>query len=195
MIAARRNLFALAALGLCAAATAAGAQQRPPRSPAPLSLQQALAPECGPVDRKQEKRDADKVRAAEAAFARGGFKGLRRHVPALEDVVRRAPKDFEAHESCGMMASLLDGLTRAARTKSGRREVVIEVPAGGSPYPRASLLAGSYAIETGAFEHAAALLLRGLEMTPTDPGLTTEAAGALTRLDGGRRRFNLSPAL
>lgn len=132
----------------------------------------------------QQAADEQLVRAAIAA---GSFEALKGHLPALREVLDRAPARFPAVEVRGERtivraddqdSAMILALVVSAATKDRKTTVVTEF----NTYPDAALLLATYANEMKRPEEALAYLERGLALQPDDGNLVSEKAAALGAL-------------
>jgi len=134
-----------------------------------------------PGGNPQQARDEAVVRAALAART---FEALAQHMPALRQVLDKAPTSFPLVEQRGDLtivredgqtpAFVLALLVTAAAEKRNTR-VVREF----NTYPLAALLLASYATEMKQPAQALAILDMGLKIQPGNSGLVSEKAAAL----------------
>jgi tetratricopeptide (TPR) repeat protein len=175
-----RALLLAALIGLPLAGAARADDATPPMPPA-----------CAPHDSAQDQADGQTVDTAIEAFNKGGFSALKAFLPQLQTVLSHAPAAPQKVEYC-------DGAI-VVHTNSMAEYMIYSglysrpggpVQAAGVtsvlwvrwPYERAALMLGSYYVEAGDYQSAAAPLLEGVRIDPTDPLVTSEAAHALTML-------------
>lgn len=177
----------LAAMALSFAA-AASAQTT---TPAPAAPAQPTSPTiffgiCPGFDDARERADAAIVEAALTGYNNGGYDELRRRLPALRDVLARAPSCYpqlERRDSSVILRSSddrdiarLQPIVAAAAQAQGLSS---RIDVRDNAYAVASLLLGVYAVEFRQYADAVQVLERGLALQPLDHHLATEMIAAL----------------
>lgn len=135
----------------------------------------------------QEAADEKAVMAALTAMGRGGFPELGKHVPALRQVLDRAPARYPLIETRGDVTvmrsddAVLGNTLVAALTgaRPGRQTSVVQ---GFNTYPMAALVLASHAVEMGRPQEAITYLDKGLALQPESHFLNSEKAAALSQL-------------
>jgi Flp pilus assembly protein TadD len=177
---------ALVAFSLAAVARPALADDKLPAALSPYPSADQI-PLCAPGSQEQAARDEAVVKAADDALAKDGFVALKDHIPALQAVLAHAPRTLNKVERCGdalivhvtsqkeSLFALSAYMIGASTAPKGVKRTITDY----SPYPRAAFLIGTAYDEFGQLDQALPVLMRGLELDPTEPKLTTEAALAL----------------
>lgn len=155
---------------------------------APAAPLLAQTPVAASLDTRpvQERADAAVVRSAMSAAANGGPIALQQHVPALRQVLERAPASYPSVLREGPVVILrtsgpgslspellASGLGEAVKS----RQAVLRIDF--NTYPTAALLLASFAIEARQPALSLPYLDRGLALQPENAELTSEKAHAL----------------
>ena len=136
----------------------------------------------------QESRDSALVDGSMEAAGKGGIVAIAGDVPALEQVLARAPRDYGKsdvkdgvvrYRARDLADFLLFSAEFQAAAKAGKVVWVRDV------YPIAGLLVGIYYNEVGQSERALAALQTALALEPDNSQLVTETGMALARLGRG----------
>ncbi len=167
-----------AAMAVAAQASAASAAVAPPDPACEARAKFAAA---------QQAADQAQLRSITSQVDRGGFAAIQAQSPALQALLDHAPA-HRPDKTCDgsdivYVSSTEEALTAmlmAAGRPHGETGRTVAMSTG--PYPTAALLLGSLDVETGRYEQALVYLRRGLELAPTEPQLTTEAANTLSHL-------------
>ncbi len=170
--------WALLAAVLIANPVGVRAQSTAPPAPA----EQSASP--------QEQQDEATVAAGFDTVSKGGITALAASLPALEQVLDRTPKGYQEVEErdgkvffrSGEFSEYLQFTAWQQARWTAKGEAFREIVWLADPYPRASLMIGSYYNEVRQPEAALVALNRGLAFAPHSPYLVTEAAIALGQL-------------
>jgi tetratricopeptide (TPR) repeat protein len=164
----------------------------------PAAAQDAAVPaivlsQCDADPSASEAADQNVVAEATAAISRGGYATLAQHLPALREVMARAPSCYPLIERRGDRIIVrtddpeeylvLTALASQAAQDAGIGDVGTAMQA--NTYPMASLLLAAHAVEVRQFDHAIAWLDAGLALQPHNQYLILERVAALM----GLRRF------
>lgn len=145
-------------------------------------------PSCDPSAGARLSQDAALLNEVLQAASKQRYDGVRPRLARIEAALAAAPAEPHMVEQCdgavlvhtddmGMMVMM------SATVKPAEGQKTLNIVQQPWPYPLLAFLAGATYVEDHEYEKAALVLGRGLQFSPMDPLLTSEAATNLTVLE------------